>query len=273
MPTFSIITVCYNEAAHIRETLDSIVRQTCKDYELIVVDGGSTDGTKDILEQYASHFAWWCSEPDKGIYNGMNKGVAHATGEYVIFMNGGDKFYSGDVLTAITPYLTADIVEGQALRMDNHVRLHQHDEDILRHLLVDGISHQSAFIRRFLLQKYPYDEQYKIVADWKFWLQTLLRDNCSYKQVEIPVADVDMTGLTYNQFAKNLKERDEVLAEFHTDEILAPLSGILRDYNYLTHNTLVQYATYLDKNCRWGYELVRKIAKRIVRWQRKKKRL
>ena len=69
------------------------------------------------------------------------------------------------------------------------------------------------------------------------------------------------------------KERDEVLAELRSDEVLSPIAGVLREFNYMSHNALVQYTTYLDKNCRWGYELVRKIAKRIVRWQRKKKRL
>lgn len=270
MPTFSVITVCYNEAANIKETLDSIVRQTSRDYEWIVVDGGSTDGTKEILEQYASHFAWWCSEPDKGTYNAMNKGVKHATGEYLIFMNGGDCFHDEHVLEAVSDHLSADIVEGQALRKDNRQLLHQHDADIIRQLLVDGINHQSVFIRRKLLLHYPYDEKYKIVADWKFWLQTLLRDRCSYAQVAIPVADIDMTGMTYSQFATNLKERDEVLAELRSDDVLSPIAGVLREYNYMTHNTLVQYATYLDQYSPKGYQLVRKIAKRVVKFVKRR---
>ena len=266
MPTFSIITVCYNEAAHIRETLESIVSQTCKDYEWIVVDGGSTDGTKDILEQYADHFAWWCSEPDKGIYNGMNKGVAHATGEYVIFMNGGDIFHDSEVLAAISQAgLDTDVIEGLAVRMDNGETLRHHDPDLAHKLLTDGISHQSAFTRRELLVKYPYDERYKIVADWKFWLQTLLRDRCSFKFLDIIVADTDMTGVTYNRFSQNLQERTRVLEELKSDEVLGLLAGVFQEYDYLTHNTLVQYAAFLDQHSPKGYQLVRKIAKRVVK--------
>ena len=94
MPLFSIITVCYNETGNIKKTLDSIIEQSFRDFELIVVDGGSTDGTKEIVQEYEQNIAWWCSERDNGIYNAMNKGVSHATGEYVIFMNAGDWFYN-----------------------------------------------------------------------------------------------------------------------------------------------------------------------------------
>ena len=267
MPTFSVITVCFNEASHIRETLDSIVGQTFTSFELIVVDGGSTDGTKDIISQYAGHISWWCSEPDRGTYHAMNKGVEHATGDYVIFMNGGDCFHDNNVLAAISRHLSADVIEGVALRKDNSEPLRHSDPDIAHKLLTDGISHQSAFIRRELLQKYPYDEQYKIVADWKFWLLTLLRDRRSFLFLDdVVVADTDMTGITYSGFAQNLKERSLVLDELKSDKILGLMAGVMQDYDYLTHNTLVQYAAYLDRHSPRGYQLVRKIAKRVVKF-------
>ena len=267
MPTFSIITVCYNEAAHIKDTLESIVSQTCKDYEWIVVDGGSTDGTKDILEQYAEHFAWWCSEPDKGIYNGMNKGVTHATGEYVIFMNGGDCFHDEHVLEDVVKSgITADVIEGKAADKDTGNIIQGYQADIAQKLLKDGICHQSAFARRELLLKYPYDEKYKITADWKFWLQSILRDKCSYQYMDRVIASIDTHGVTYSQFQRNLQERDMILAELESDAILSPIAHILRDYNYLTHNTLVQYAVFLDQHSPKGYQFVRKIAKRVVKF-------
>ena len=267
MPTFSVITVCYNEASHIRETLDSIVGQTCADYELIVVDGGSTDGTRAIIEQYAAHIAWWCSEPDEGIYNAMNKGVRHATGEYVLFMNGGDSFHATTVLDDLVRQgLDADVIEGHAERKDNHALLRQPDDDLLHKLLTDGLSHQSALIRRALLLQYPYDERYKIVADWKFWLQTLIADHRSYRFTDVIVADIDMTGTTYALFQQNLQERDAVLKELLSDNSIGYLATVLRDYNYLTHNTLVQYAVWLDGHSPRGYQFVRKIAKRVVRY-------
>lgn len=266
MPFFSIITVCYNEVTHIQETLDSIVSQTFHNYELIVVDGGSTDGTKEIIERYSSQITWWCSEADKGTYNAMNKGVSHTKGQYVIFMNGGDKFYNDNVLENIVKAnYTADIIEGYAIAKDTKELIHQHDDDLTHKLLVDGICHQSTLIRRELLAENPYDEKYKIVADWKFWILMLLRDRCTYQFLDMTVAVIDTTGITYSQFQQNLEERDNVLAELQSDTTIGYMAKVLRDYNYLTHNTLVQHAVYLDRHSKKGYNLVRKIAKRVVK--------
>ena len=81
----SIITINYNNKAGLQRTIDSVICQTCKDFEWIVIDGGSTDGSKQLIEQYQSHFAYWCSEPDNGVYHAMNKGITHAKGEYLLF--------------------------------------------------------------------------------------------------------------------------------------------------------------------------------------------
>ena len=81
MKKLTIITINFNHKEGLKRTIDSIVNQTFIGYEWIVVDGGSTDGSKELIEQYKDHFAWWCSEPDKGVYNAMNKGISHATGE------------------------------------------------------------------------------------------------------------------------------------------------------------------------------------------------
>ncbi len=271
MPKISVITVCRNEAATIRKTLDSIVCQTFRDYELIVVDGGSTDGTKEIIEEYASKIDWWISEPDGGIYNAMNKGVAHACGDYVIFMNGGDCFHAATTMQDVVDRgMTADIIEGYALNGVSHSRLREPSADIVDRLLTDGISHQSTFTRRELLERNHFDERYKIVADWKLWLQTLVRDRNTYQFVGVDVADIDMTGVTYSQFRQNLQERDQVLAELAADPSIGHMAVMMREYNYLTHNTLVQYAVWLDRHSPRGYSLVRKIAKRVVRWCKRK---
>ena len=111
--TLSIITINYNNAAGLEKTIKSVISQTCKRYEFIIIDGGSKDGSKDIIEKYQDQITYWVSEPDNGIYNAMNKGVKVAKGEYCIFMNSGDIFVDNDVIRDVFNIgFSADIITG-----------------------------------------------------------------------------------------------------------------------------------------------------------------
>ena len=267
MPIFSIITVCYNEKDSIKNTLDSIVEQTCGDRELIVVDGGSTDGTKEIIQQYKQHLTWWCSEPDKGIYNAMNKGVLHATGDYVIFINAGDRFYDSRVLEHVYRNgMTTDIIEGYVADVMKGKRVKERYDDIYVHLFADTLSHQGTFIRRSLLQVHPYDEKYKIVADWKFWIETIILEKASYSFIEQYIAYYDMTGVSSCKEAV-WSEREAVCQELFSPHVVQLIHSYYAAYDL----ALVKYAVFLNQHSHRGYELVRKIAKRIVKitkWRR-----
>lgn len=105
MTKISIITISYNNLEGLKRTVHSVLSQSYKDYEYIVVDGGSNDGSKEYLEANSAHITRWVSEPDKGIYNAMNKGIAMATGKYCIFMNSGDHFFSATTLEDAAPQL------------------------------------------------------------------------------------------------------------------------------------------------------------------------
>ena len=98
MPKLSIITVNLNKAKGLQKTIESVIFQTFTDYEYIIIDGGSTDGSKQIIEQYADKITYWVSEPDSGIYNGMNKGIKVAKGEYCLFLNSEDYLLSNEIL-------------------------------------------------------------------------------------------------------------------------------------------------------------------------------
>lgn len=261
MPTFSVITVCYNEVKNIQRTLDSIVHQTCRDYELIVVDGGSQDGTKELICQYQDSIKWWCSESDRGIYHAMNKGVSHATGDYLIFMNSGDAFYNKFVLKDVLRIgLHADIIEGYVIRADKNRRLREKYEDRCVQLFTDTLSHQGAFIRRDLLLTHPYDEKYKIVADWKMWLETIYLEQRSYEFIDTTIAYVDMTGISSVNKEQRLAERDAVIRELFPPSIV----GLIQSYQKAYGLTLVRYAVELSEHYPKGYNLVRKIAKRVT---------
>ena len=111
----SVITINFNNRDGLRKTIESVVNQTFKDFEYIIIDGGSTDGSVDVIKEYADRIDYWVSEPDKGIYNAMNKGIDVAKGEYCIFMNSGDCFYVNDVYENVFRELDGvDIIIGDS---------------------------------------------------------------------------------------------------------------------------------------------------------------
>ncbi|MBR6369426.1 MAG: glycosyltransferase [Bacteroidaceae bacterium] len=217
MKKFSIITINFNNKEGLRKTLDSVVCQTFTDYELIVIDGGSTDGGAALLEEYGKYITFGVSEPDKGVYNAQNKGVQHASGEYCIFMNSGDLFYSNDVLECVAKELKdgVDIAVGNTYfyKNESENRYAYAPEYITLWRVYIGINHQSAFIKRQLLLDNPYDETYKISADFKFWLQELVLKERSYIHIKKVVAQYDMNGISSLEY-KRLEEVHNVMTEF-----------------------------------------------------------
>lgn len=209
----SIITINYNNKAGLQRTIDSVICQTCKDFEWIVIDGGSTDGSKQLIEQYQSHFAYWCSEPDNGVYHAMNKGITHAKGEYLLFLNSGDALYDDNVLQKVDDvHSSADIISGQAVRMDTNELLRHYDKNLLMQLYHDTLNHQATLIKRDLFKDTCYDENLKIVSDWKFWLEAILWKKASVDVVDIIVTKQDMTGISSDQ-KKEYEERECVLQQ------------------------------------------------------------
>lgn len=217
----SIITINYNNKEGLQKTIDSVVSQTWRDFEWIVIDGGSTDGSKELIEQYQQHFAYWCSEPDKGIYNAMNKGIDHAQGEYLNFMNSGDCFHDVNSLSYFAKYYnpSVDVFYGDADYYDKNgiLFLHQSFPDkIDDDFYISGrnINHQSSFIKASIFDLHPYDETYQVAADGDLFFWLLLR---RYKFVHINKvlilgdipglsADIELAKQEVNRFKReNLK--------------------------------------------------------------------
>lgn len=208
---FSIITVNYNNKEGLQRTIVSVTCQTYQDYEWIVVDGGSSDGSKEQIERYQQHFSFWCSEPDKGVYNAMNKGIKHAVGDYLLFLNSGDALYDQYVLQKVSDLKSAaDIISGQVVRMDNHELLRHYEKSIFMQLYLDTLNHQGTFIKRTLFRDLLYDESLKIVSDWKFWLDAILKGGASVDMIPVIVACQDMTGISSN-LAAQAQEKQTVL--------------------------------------------------------------
>lgn len=259
---FSVITVCYNNREGLEKTIKSVICQTYKDYEFVVIDGGSKDGTKELLEQYDDQIDFWCSEPDKGIYNAMNKGVTQANGDYAIFMNSGDVFYQNNTLETIANLNTdADIITGNVNRMDNDMPLRFHHKSMFEQIYHETINHQGSFIKLALLKKFPYEEKnLKIVSDWKFWIDSIIFDNASFYRTDTIVAKQDMTGVSQNSEIVQ-QERKVVL-----DSFFPPLlqEELLNYYN-LNNSSMIKNLIYIKEQKPRIFIFLRKFTSLIFR--------
>lgn len=219
----SIITINYNNREGLQNTIDSIISQTWKDFEWIIIDGGSTDGSKELIEKYQDNFAYWCSEPDNGVYNAMNKGIDRATGDYLNFMNSGDCFFSYDTLQKVFKhYRSADILYGDAVISNQGImKGFQSDFVFGDDLIRSTINHQASFFKRelFVICGY-YDENLKIVSDWKFYIEAILIHQCSVKYLGFTVAVCDENGISRTRGELAEKERIRVLREYLPDFII-----------------------------------------------------
>ena len=246
---YSIITVNYNNRDGLKKTIESVVCQTFRDYEFIVIDGGSTDGSVDVLKEYDDKITYWVSEPDKGIYNGMNKGIAKATGDYLNFMNSGDCFYADDVLQRVADYNSqADFIVGR----DYH-----YNERLQRGHA--SIQPQSSFIRRELFADSPYDESHRLVSDWIFYVEKIVGEGRQVQFIPDIVCRREEGGLSEQQRERN---RSEIDAYLH--QLLAP--GIYADYatlSQLDKTSLYRLFSILDdsKKRRWLVRCIKLINK------------
>lgn len=220
---YSIITINYNNQAGLRRTIESIIGQTFSDFEFLVIDGGSTDGSVDIIKKYNASISYWVSERDNGIYHAMNKGVAQAHGDYCIFMNSGDCFYNNTVLEKMKSVVSnEDIIIGKVSVDKPGVIISPPPKGELTfyYLYSGSIPHQGSFIRTNLLRKYPYDETLKISSDWKFFVQTIILNNCSFRFVDEYVAQYDLGGFSTNNPELMREEKNRVLNDLFPPRVI-----------------------------------------------------
>ena len=251
---YSVITINYNNREGLKHTIESVVCQTYTDFEFIIIDGGSTDGSVDIIKKYSANIDYWVSEKDHGVYHAMNKGVAQSQGDYCIFMNSGDCFHTPDVLNSIKEY-QEDIICGKVIKGNSPAASGLTQPTItLVDLMRASLPHQAMLIKRELLVKHPYDEHYKILSDWKFCLETIVFDNCTFRNIDVIIADYDTNGISTNSNGLLSKEREQILKEMFPPRILA-------DYQRLSpvDDELLEQALLLTQTIG-----VRKLAKSIL---------
>lgn len=216
---YSIITINYNNKEGLRRTIESVIHQTFDDFEFIIIDGGSDDGSTDILKEYDTYITYWVSENDKGIYHAMNKGISRATGEYLNFMNSGDCFYTPDILEKVARYHTdTDFIIGKdyhysEIKQRGHASI-QPPRTTMVHFFVGTLDHQSSFIKRELFINSPYREDYHLVSDWIFYIEKIVSEGKTVQFIGEIVCRREEGGLSEQQRERNRKEINQWLHKY-----------------------------------------------------------
>lgn len=219
-PSLSIITVVYNNVRDIERTIRSVIGQTYPHIEYLVLDGGSTDGTAEVIKRYDAHIARWVSEPDKGIYDAMNKGLAMATGDYVLFMNSGDEIYAQDTVERVFASAPdADIYYGETELFDDKwesigLRRHHIPERFTWRSFRFGmnVSHQAIYIRRAIAGRF--DTQYALSADIDWVIRAAKKANRSVN-TRMLVAKYLVGGMSKKRHRQSLLERFRIFSKHY----------------------------------------------------------
>lgn len=210
LPKITIITVCYNCIDTIESTLQNVLKQTYSNVEYIVIDGNSTDGTREVIDRYADRLAYSVSEPDKGIYDAMNKGISKATGEWIIFRNAGDYFFShttlSDVFTGYEDKGEALIVGGMRCFSREGFRdafYQPASDDVWQQA---HLPHPATFIRTKIQKSHLYATKYRIASDYRFFQQLRLEGmEVAYYKGLVTLFDNEM-GISSTRLALSWKE-------------------------------------------------------------------
>lgn len=225
----SIITINYNNLLGLQKTVESVVSQTWQEFEYLVIDGGSTDGSVAYLESQMDNITYWVSEADAGIYNAMNKGIAKATGEYLLFLNSGDHFLESASLKNIFPklvneeviYFNINVIDiGESYVLENPAVLS------FSYLHNNLPCHQCTFIHQSVFERVGfYDESLKIVADWKLLLQAILKHNVTYRKIDAVFSTFYKDGIS------SLPENQSIMEAERTQVLQKEFPVLMNDLN------------------------------------------
>lgn len=220
----TIVTICYNAIQSLERTILSVVNQKNVDVDYVIIDGGSTDGCVDLIKKYSDRISYCVSEPDKGIYDAMNKGINKASGEWINFMNAGDEFANPSVLEKISLYFTpeADVVFGDIIvtkQCNSYIcKANPHAIKDFSNLSM-GFNHQASFVRTSLAKSTPFDLKFRLAADYNMMVSLYIMGK-SFVYCGFPVAIYDLTGVSSQHFIQHKKECLEIN---HPHRLINPL--------------------------------------------------
>lgn len=230
MLKISIVTVSYNAADTIEQTISSVVNQTYENIEYIIIDGGSTDGTVDIIRKYEDEIAYWVSEPDKGIYDAMNKGIDVATGDYIYFLGADDAIKETSTVQFVANCIADKCYEVYCFSV--YMINEYNKEKLIEYKVDSSVSkypgmppHQGMFVKCEIAKRIRFDTSYKIIADYKFFLNCYNENNIRIYFYNFPVAYFSINGLSGSSKEIINNEIKRLMNEIYGEYLENPSKG------------------------------------------------
>lgn len=213
----SIVTICFNCEAVIENTIRSVLNQTYDKMEYIIIDGASKDATMEIVNRYKENIDYISSEPDKGIYDAMNKGLRACTGDYVIFMNAGDSFYNKTVLERFIPKIEKDtiVAHGDTMSIGEHLKYQSKPVPLEMMKTRMVVRHQATFTRLDYHKTHPFDTSFRSSGDYDFFYKAHFRDGVKFQYIPLCVANFDVSGTSNVKFRCSYRENLRIWGKEH----------------------------------------------------------
>lgn len=272
MPRLSIITINRNNAAGLEATLDSVWNRqpSFTDFEHIVIDGASTDGSTTVTDRYADRLAYYVSEPDSGIYNAMNKGILHASGDYLLFLNSGDRLSDDSLIAIFSCEADEDILYADLdlASDDGNLTITYPDRLTLPFMLESAIGHPASFIRRRMFERGMYDETLKICSDWTFFMDRIIMEGATTRHIPVVASIFDQTGISADpKSAALIKAERNAYIHRHFPESVLELA---REYTLREQalDIMSKHRTDALLSSRWVQRKARQCIKALMRIDR-----
>lgn len=261
MKKISIITINYNDKIGLEKTIESVISQSSRDFEYIIIDGNSTDGSKELIEKNNASVDYWVSEPDAGIYNAMNKGIRAAKGNYLLFLNSGDYLFDQNTIQNVVDSIDEDkdLYYGDAVFMrggkDEVVTFP--DKLSFYFFTHNSLCHQASFIKKSLFDTvFYYNENFSIISDWEFMVYCICIKNISYKHIDIIVSHYDYAGISSRPNSK-------LTIDLETEIVMNKyFSAFFEDYKCITDlkDSRVRDVIFINQ-----FPIARKVLKKCIK--------
>ena len=215
----SIITINYNNDKGLKKTMKSVLEQNYAAIQYIIIDGNSSDQSVSLIKEYENDISYWVSEPDNGIYDAMNKGIKHADGSYILFLNSGDWLYNDRVISDfVASDPQEDFLYGNAMLVyDDKPAVKKQMPKKLdgTTLFSQTVTHQAMFHKKRLFKKQQFDIRFTMIADWVFYNSAIHFENASFRYLNRTIVNYDMSGFSSDQENRAIieTEREQFYAE------------------------------------------------------------